>query len=159
MDTWRCLICGKNKLPAQRYKTKTGWQSYCRKCTVIANKLRKEGKEVPKVKGVTNLPTPMTPEEKRIRLYRQRQEYLARLKDDVYRNYGDECACCGENEPLFFELDHVHGGGRQEYLEMKGMAAIYAKARRENYPDIYQLLCANCNQGRERNGGICPHRD
>ena len=24
--------------------------------------------------------------------------------------------------------------------------------------DRYQLLCSNCNQGKRRNGGICPHK-
>lgn len=24
--------------------------------------------------------------------------------------------------------------------------------------DKFRLLCANCNQGRQRNGGICPHQ-
>ena len=30
--------------------------------------------------------------------------------------------------------------------------------KRQGWPkDGYQLLCANCNQGRARNGGVCPH--
>lgn len=24
--------------------------------------------------------------------------------------------------------------------------------------DRYQLLCFNCNCGRHRNGGVCPHK-
>ena len=30
--------------------------------------------------------------------------------------------------------------------------------RDNNWPrDRYQLLCSNCNQGKVRNGGVCPH--
>lgn len=158
MDKWKCLICGKPKPPTQRYKTKSGWQSYCRACTVLANKLRADGKPVPKAMGVSNILTPMSFEEKRTRIHEQRNAYLRKLRNDVYTAYGQKCNCCGEDESLFFELDHVNGGGRQEAILLKGTAAIYAKARREGYPKIYQLLCANCNQGRARNGGICPHK-
>ena len=28
-----------------------------------------------------------------------------------------------------------------------------------NFPDFLQILCFNCNCGRNRNGGICPHME
>jgi hypothetical protein len=27
-----------------------------------------------------------------------------------------------------------------------------------DFPPGFQLLCSNCNHGRARNGGICPHK-
>ena len=29
----------------------------------------------------------------------------------------------------------------------------------KGYPPGYQVLCYNCNCGRYRNGGVCPHKD
>jgi hypothetical protein len=29
--------------------------------------------------------------------------------------------------------------------------------KRNNFPSGYRVLCMNCNHGRKRNGGICPH--
>jgi hypothetical protein len=29
---------------------------------------------------------------------------------------------------------------------------------RHDFPDDFQLLCANCNQGKKRGGGTCPHK-
>lgn len=86
--------------------------------------------------------------------YRQKErERYATLRAGVLIAYGSKCSCCGETEPLFLELDHIKNNG-------KGIAgkALYQQAKTEGFPrDKYQLLCANCNQGKKRNGGICPH--
>jgi hypothetical protein len=29
---------------------------------------------------------------------------------------------------------------------------------KNNYPDDFQILCANCNWGKQLNGGVCPHQ-
>ena len=92
--------------------------------------------------------------------------YRARVKGSyevkrarVYSAYGDKCACCGETNQKFLSIDHVnqdgydlrpfHGKGRQ----------LFTHIEREGYPDSFQLLCFNCNLGRARNGGVCPHKE
>lgn len=67
------------------------------------------------------------------------------------------CACCGETGLLFLSLDHVNGGGRQHRRETGG-GGFYVWLRKNNYPAGFQVLCHNCNLGRELNGGICPHK-
>jgi len=29
--------------------------------------------------------------------------------------------------------------------------------KKNNYPDGFQVLCMNCNLGKQRNNGVCPH--
>lgn len=66
------------------------------------------------------------------------------------------CACCGEREFAFLTIDHVNGGGSEE--AKKSRTPIYVRLRRAGYPPGYQILCYNCNCGRHRNGGVCPHK-
>jgi hypothetical protein len=66
------------------------------------------------------------------------------------------CACCGESILLFLALDHVNGGGYQQHRELGG-GGFYSWLRKNNYPEGFQLLCHNCNFGRQLNGGVCPH--
>jgi hypothetical protein len=84
-----------------------------------------------------------------------------RLKDDVYQAYGGYvCACCGETEPLFLSLDHVHGNGydhRADGRKCRG-DGLYKWIIDNDFPDDFQVLCMNCNWGRGRNGGVCPHK-
>ena len=80
-----------------------------------------------------------------------------RLRQKLFDAYGNKCACCGETERAFFELDHINGGGSKEYREM-GEIQLYRHVMRSGFPPIYRILCANCNRGRQRNGGICPHK-
>lgn len=73
----------------------------------------------------------------------------------VLAAYGGACACCGETTPAFLTIDHVDGGGAEHRREVG--RDIYRWLVREGFPDGFRLLCWNCNCGRERNGGMCPH--
>ena len=81
----------------------------------------------------------------------------------VLNAYGRKCACCGITEPLFLEVDHINGGGRKHLREELrlghgGPMGFYAWLVKNNFPLGFQILCSNCNKGRYRNGGICPHK-
>ena len=80
-----------------------------------------------------------------------------RLRKKLFDAYGGACACCGENTKEFLELDHINGGG-SKHFEQRGAIALYRDVIREHCPSIYRILCANCNRGRSRNGGVCPHQ-
>lgn len=80
------------------------------------------------------------------------------LRDEVYRHYGDCCSCCGESEKLFLQIDHVNNDGNKQRKEIKVTTQLYRWIIDNNFPDTLQLLCANCNFGKFRNGGICPHQ-
>ena len=98
---------------------------------------------------------------------KSREKVLERLrrrykehKDSVLAHYGRACACCGESGPLFLTVDHIENDGRKH---RKGPDTshhnIYGWLVRKNFPPGFQILCMNCNQGKHRNGGICPHQE
>lgn len=90
----------------------------------------------------------------------------ARLKDQVFSHYGAVCACCGETEKIFLTLDHVNDDGAEHRRKMTGKSGresggtvrVYLDVIRRGFPDDFQILCYNCNCGRFRNGGTCPHK-
>ena len=87
--------------------------------------------------------------------------YYYRLQFAAIQAYGGyRCACCGETEPLFLTLDHTNndGAARRRELGFLGGARLYEWLRDNGYPKGFQVLCMNCNQGRHRNGGTCPHK-
>jgi len=84
-----------------------------------------------------------------------------KLNRQVLTAYNNVCACCGERNQFFLTLDHKEGGGNIHRKEVRKMGSNdwYKWVIENNFPEEFQLLCYNCNLGRERNGGICPHHD
>ncbi len=82
-------------------------------------------------------------------------------RDAAFNAYGGyRCSCCGEATPLFLHLDHIDNDGAKHRKETAGSAgtAFYQWLKKHNYPKgLLQVLCANCNTGKHRNGGVCPH--
>ena len=95
------------------------------------------------------------------KIKQQKKKLNERNRLDALKIYGGnppKCACCGELEIKFLEIDHINGGGTSERKKI-GMGTTfvsYLKAR--NYPEGYQILCSNCNQAKGRYG-ICPHQE
>jgi len=81
------------------------------------------------------------------------------LKLAVIKGYGGACTCCGETNPIFLTIDHVNGDGAQD--RRKGLKAgkLAVKLIQQGFPSGYQILCWNCNLGRQLNGGVCPHQE
>ena len=76
---------------------------------------------------------------------------LARLKNitdrqEMTRLLGNKCKACGEDDPIYFQIDHINNDG---YLEKR---SIELRDYLKN-PKKFQLLCANCNQAKKLNGG------
>lgn len=93
-------------------------------------------------------------------------QFVRELRHEAVMAYGGyKCACCGEAEPLFLELDHVNNDGAEHrrslgYTDRNGKGggtAVLQWLKANSYPPIMQVLCANCNKGKARNGGVCPH--
>ena len=76
----------------------------------------------------------------------------------LLNHYGTVCACCGEAEPMFLCIDHVHGGGNKHRKTLPKGDGFYKWLVKNNFPPGFQTLCVNCNWGKFRNGGICPHQ-
>jgi len=85
----------------------------------------------------------------------------ARCREEVFSAYGGyTCNCCGETEPLFLTIDHVDNDGarmRKEGIHGSG-SAFYTWLRKNGFPSGFQVLCMNCQLGKHRNGGVCPHQ-
>ena len=80
----------------------------------------------------------------------------------VFDHYGKRCNCCGETNPIFLTIDHINGRDGTPEKGQSGYSVVSRVARSiikgEPRTDI-QILCYNCNCGRYRNGGICPHKE
>jgi len=90
------------------------------------------------------------------------RKYRKKLKLEVLIHYGGNpprCVCCGESHVEFLTIDHINNNGAEERTKTKksGGYQFYIWLRGNNYPKSYQVLCYNCNCGREQNNGICPH--
>ncbi len=89
----------------------------------------------------------------------KQREVNRNLKDAVYEAYGGyRCACCGETISQFLSLDHIDNDGA-EHRRRIDRRKIYKWLRDNGFPPGYQILCMNCNFGKARNGGICPHEE
>ncbi len=82
-----------------------------------------------------------------------------KLKQMAYDRYGGAiCACCGEIEPAFLSIDHINNDGYTHRQNGLGGFSIYDWLKKHNFPDGFQILCMNCNMGKARNNGVCPHK-
>jgi hypothetical protein len=85
-----------------------------------------------------------------------------RCRDEVFGAYGGyKCNCCNEDERLFLSIDHINNDGAEERRSGKYSGAgvpFYLWLRKNNFPSGYQVLCMNCQSGKFRNGGVCPHQ-
>lgn len=79
---------------------------------------------------------------------RRRQEALAA--------YGGKCECCGEEQEVFLDVDHIDGGGSAHRKEVGEGSNFYAWLDRSDYPPGFRILCRNCNWATWRLGA-CPH--
>lgn len=74
--------------------------------------------------------------------------------------YGGRCVCCGTSNQKYLQLDHIHGDGASHRKEIFGGrgGSIYTWAYRNDFPNLLQLLCANCHQAKTVYGG-CDKSD
>jgi hypothetical protein len=99
---------------------------------------------------------------------RHQRDRRDRMRDACIAAYGGAaCVCCKETEPKFLTLDHTNNNGSAhrrticEELNLKriGSFAFYRALVKAGFPPGLQVMCFNCNLGRQRNGGICPHKE
>lgn len=88
------------------------------------------------------------------------RRYRQNLWKNFFDLYGCSCVCCGEKCLDFLTIDHKQNDGNMERRKL-GSGEPYKslrKALKKYNPNKYQPLCFNCNCGRSRNKGICPHQ-
>jgi hypothetical protein len=90
---------------------------------------------------------------------RWRRKFFGGLRLEMIAAYGGGCSCCGETGVLFLDLDHIHNDGKSDRENHGNGQRLLVWLKKNGWPrDRYQVLCSNCNQGKARNRGVCPHR-
>jgi len=97
---------------------------------------------------------------------RYRYTYTQKIKNDAFSHYsinGEiKCSCpnCNEKDIDKLCLDHINGDGDKHRKELRLIgvvgAHLYHWIKKNNYPQIFRILCHNCNQSLG-NYGYCPH--
>ena len=159
--TWRCQPCITAYQAELRQRDKERHRQYSRDYRAKMGEAYRT--KMRRRRG--DLLAQMTPEQQ-AEFRRRESEKSGRLfralRDEVYAAYGGfVCACCGETERLFLTIDHVENDGakmRQEGTHGRSGTAFYQWLRRQGFPAGFQVLCLNCNIGKHRNGGVCPHQ-
>jgi len=65
------------------------------------------------------------------------------------------CVCCGVTGLKFLTIDHINNDGK---LDRMPGSKFYNWIIENNYPSNLQVLCWNCNMGKNLNNGKCPHK-
>ena len=146
-----CTLCGEGEV----YKHSNSW---CRKCCSEHSSLwqRKNPEKVRKIKAKYFGRNADVVRERQ-NLYRKKRKLL------VLRHYSEKeepvCACCGENNLEFMCLDHKDGGGNKhrKTLGNPNGSGTYQWAIKHNFPDIFRVLCYNCNNS-YGHYNYCPHK-
>ena len=85
-----------------------------------------------------------------------------RLKNKIliFLHYSENnlcCKCCGEKQLEFLTLDHINGGGNK-HRKILRRKDLYIWVIDNNFPEIFTLLCMNCNWAKGQLG-YCPHQN
>lgn len=82
------------------------------------------------------------------------REAYSRVRMEFLEMYGGKCTCCGETLCEFLTIEHKLGQSGTERRDTSAKA--YRKATQNYSPDIYEILCMNCNHAKGKYG-YCPH--
>lgn len=84
------------------------------------------------------------------------REWRTRLLNGALKKLGGRCACCGETERRFLQIDHVNGDGNRDRVR-RSPQAFYRHVMENEEPGVrLRLLCANCHFAHSYRSG-CPH--
>lgn len=76
------------------------------------------------------------------------RENTQKLKKEVLTYYGNgemKCVLCGFDNPFALTIDHINGNGAKHRKQIGGGGMkTYLWLKRNNYPEEYRTLCANC---------------
>ena len=80
----------------------------------------------------------------------KRSNIIITLKKKVVDHYGGKCVQCGMAKLQCLELDHINNDGAKHRKSIglnntRGGSSFYRWIIKNNYPDLLQVLCANCH--------------
>jgi len=100
----------------------------------------------------------MADPEKRAKRNRTMSNWGRNLRTDAVAVLGDSCACCGEHRVIMLDIDHINNNGSSHRRSLNWNHYEFYRQVADGKTEGLQLLCCNCNYGKSRNGGICPHQ-
>jgi hypothetical protein len=157
----RCPKCKKTKNDSEFHKKslKGKIRAYCKSCENEINRKRywnNRSNELIRSKKYREF--------HRNEARKYSKKYIRQLREEVLTHYGGnppKCQCkgCNESNILFLTIDHVKNDGAEHRKQIKysGGWRFYFWLKKNNFPEGYRVLCYNCNCGKQRNDGICPH--
>lgn len=167
MSERKCKTCNAVKPIEEFQLVENRWNSRRHECKVCQSERKKSwyNQNIERIrlkqKEREQEPKGHRSEEVKRRNAEHQKRYREKLKELVYQAYGNKCACCGESERKFLSVDHVNNDGglhRRAGLDSHTLA-LMGRIKRDGFPDTFQLLCMNCNHGKSRNNGVCPHKE
>lgn len=143
-----CKQCGIKKV-----YTKT----LCKKCSKWFHNAFKRRKEL----GLCSCGQPTVNNKTRCQICLDKQNKKCKeIKKQAYAGYGGFiCNCCRVTEEAFLSLDHIANDGakQRQTKHPYGGINLYRWIVANNFPQIFQILCHNCQWGK-RIHGVCPHK-
>lgn len=164
MDTFVCTNCHVEKPITDFVRNRTrrrGHNERCKQCSAaIAKNRRNADLESAKAKARSYYAKKsQDPDWMKERRGKTNASRTAR-RHKIIAHYGGQCSCCGETTLEFLHVDHINGGGNAHRSEVgQGKhdgQAVLAWVIRNNFPEGFRVLCANCNMSLGAYG-YCPH--
>ena len=149
-----CKRCEREKSIEEFYNEDLkvlGEGKYCRDCLLIKLKLSSASTKVPEKSFRNN--------KKRYGENSVAQAQI--LRKIVLAHYGNRCECCGESNYEFLAIDHINSDGgkmRRNKEHPIGGYSFYAWIIKNEFPNIFRVLCHNCNSSLGYYG-YCPHKN
>lgn len=84
----------------------------------------------------------------RLKFNKYQVKYRKNLRLSLIALLGGKCNRCGFSDIRVLQVDHINGGGRQEFIKVRTSGGAYDRYILNeiiNGSTKYQLLCANCN--------------
>ena len=85
------------------------------------------------------------------RLKLQGLEDYYRLKKQALDAYGGHCCMCGNSDYRVLEIDHKFNDGAEHRRRDKSAKNLPRWLKNNNYPNGFQILCANCHRIKHTN--------
>lgn len=153
MNTKTCSDCKINKPLSEFSKNKNGLfglRSNCKRCN------KKYSENYYKINKKS-----LSAKSKKYR--RKNRSSISERHSTLYKNYriqflemyGNRCSCCGEKNYEFLTIEHKLG---QKGIKRQTSSKAYREAIKIHNPELYEILCMNCNHAKGRYGH-CPHSE
>lgn len=135
LDSFHTRWDNRGKIPIKRF------YAYCKECSKKRKREDKSGylKKYRKEHYATN----------RDLVKAKTRAISLDIRQKTIALYGGKCAMCGISEFDILTIDHIHYGGRKHVRDSGGCIPMYRKMLKDYRPDLYQVLCYNCNCGKK----------